>query len=149
MYTKSSSSVFLIIIAVFGSIIFCFSSTIMISNATSESPIEVYRLPSEPTDYPSNDNSTLEVLFVNVIKNSIDDYHVIGSIKNVGSETLNYVKVTAHFFDEDLNPIGITTCCYADPSDIEPQHTSAFDSFSSSDEIIGEPRYFRLSFDWD
>jgi hypothetical protein len=134
--------------SILGSIVLLFSGSLVIANATSDAAIEVYRLPSEPTDFPGNDNSTLEVLFVNVIKNSIDDYHVIGSIKNVGDETLDYVKVTAHFFDEDLKPIGITTCCYADPSDIESQHTSAFDSFSSSDEMLGEPRYFRLSFDW-
>lgn len=125
-----------------------YMTTDMIVNASTDQTNEIFQIPSEPTDFPGNNQDLVDILFVKANKDSIDNYHVLGSIKNVGTETLNSVRVTAHFFDKDLNPIGITTCCYADPSDIEPQHTSAFDSFVSADSMIGEPSYFRLSFDW-
>lgn len=114
--------------------------------ASTES--EITQIPSELTDYPGNNNETLQILFSKATISDNDSVHVIGSIKNVGQQTLQSVDVTAHFFDADNNTVGVTTCCYADPSDIEPAHTSSFDSFSSSEQMLGEPKYYRLSFDW-
>jgi len=121
----------------------------MTVNASTDQTVEIFQIPSEATDFPENNQKVLQVLFAKANKDSIDDYHIIGSIKNNGNETLNSVKVTGHFLDNDLNPIGITTCCYTDPIDIEPGHTSAIDSFASSNQMVGDPSYFRLSFDWD
>ncbi len=58
------------------------------------------------------------------------------------------VKVTAQFFDENNKTIGITTCCNASPSDMEPGHTSSFDSFASINDMVGIPKYYKMSFDW-
>ena len=115
--------------------------------ASTESA-EITQIPSEPTDYPGNNQEVLQILFSKASISDNDSVHVVGSIKNVGEQTLQSVEVTAHFFDDDNNTVGVTTCCYADPSDIEPGHTSAFDSFSSSEQMAGEPTYYRLSFDW-
>lgn len=100
------------------------------TNASSESN-EIIQIPSKPTDFPGNSQDNLEILFSKATRSSSGDVHVIGSIENTGQNTLRYVDVTAHFFDENNKTIGVTTCCYADPSDIEAGHTSSFDSFSS------------------
>ena len=72
-----------------------------------------------------------------------------GEIKNLSTDTtLQFVKVTAHLSDESGQPVAVTTCCYADPNDIEQGHTSTFDSFVQKDEISGTPTSYRLSFDW-
>ncbi|MDN5868961.1 MAG: FxLYD domain-containing protein [Candidatus Nitrosocosmicus sp.] len=118
------------------------------ANASEESDV-IIQITSEPTDFPGNNQDTLEILFTKATKNSNDAVHVIGSIKNVGQDTLRSVDVTAHFFDENNKTVGVTTCCYAEPSDMEPGHTSSFDSFSTAEQIVDEPKYFRLSFDWD
>ncbi len=127
-------------------ILFLSDTDFLMVNASSEST-DIIQIPSEATDFPENNQETLEILFSKATSSS-DSVHVIGSIKNTGPNTLKYVDVTAHFFDENNQTVGVTTCCNADPKDIEPGHTSSFDSFSSSDQMSGEPRYFRLSFDW-
>ena len=85
----------------------------------------------------------------NAKKDSIGTYHVRGEIKNVGEDELQYVQVTAHFYDTDGNPIGVTSCCYTQPDSIESGHTATFDSFADKDELSGKPSSFRLSFDWE
>lgn len=109
----------------------------------------IEQLVSRSTDFPHDDKNVLDIEFAKATKDSVDYYHVKGSIKNIGSHTLEYVKVTAHFYDKNNSPIGITTCCYAEPSDIEPGHTSSFDSFVAEGDMDGTPKYFRLSFDWN
>lgn len=116
-------------------------------HASTESA-EITQIPSEATDYTGNNNDALQILFSKATISDNDSLHVVGSVKNVGQQTLQSVKVTAHFFDADNNTVGVTTCCYADPSDIEPDHTSSFDSFSTLEEMAGDPKYYRLSFDW-
>jgi hypothetical protein len=58
---------------------------------------------------------------------------------------LQFVKVTAHLKDESGQLVAVTTCCYADPSDIDSGHTSTFDSFAQKDDISGTPTSYRLS----
>jgi hypothetical protein len=72
-----------------------------------------------------------------------------GKRKNLGEEALQYVKVTGHFYDSNNQTIGVTSCCYTDPTDIEPRHTATFDSFAQKNEISGKPESYRLSYDWD
>jgi hypothetical protein len=80
-------------------------------------------------------------------KDIISSYHVRSEVKNISDYTLESVKVTAHFYDNDGNPIGVTSC-YAQPDSIEPSHTATFDSFADKNELSGKPSSFRLSFDW-
>lgn len=128
-------------------ILFVSSANFSKTNATTELN-DIIQIPSEPTDFPGNNQDVLEILFAKATINNIDDVHVIGSIKNIGEDTLTYVDVTAHFFDENNEPIGITSCCFAEPEDIESGHTSTFDSFGNLQEMNGQPKYFRLSFEW-
>jgi len=109
---------------------------------------DLKQLLSEATDFPGDDPNAVDVHVTSAKKDSIGDYHVIGEIKNLSQDPLTYVKVTAHFYDSDNQTVGITTCCYADPTDIEPNHTSTFDSFADSKEMLGTPKSFKLSFDW-
>lgn len=118
-------------------------------NDNSNNDNGIKQLPSRSTDFPHDDQNALDIEFAKSTNDNIDNYHVKGSIKNIGPDTLTYVKVTAHFYDKNNNPIGVTTCCYADPSNIEPGHTSSFDSFVSADDMNGNPKFFRLSFDWN
>lgn len=107
------------------------------------------QIPSETTDFPGDDANAVKVDVATAKKDIIGSYHVRGEIKNLGNDTLNYVQVTAHFYDDNNQTVGLTTCCYADPSDIEPGHTSTFDSFAMKDQMSGTPKSYRLSFDWD
>jgi hypothetical protein len=106
------------------------------------------QIPSEKTDFPSDDSSPVEVNVISAKKDIIGSYHVRGEIRNVGNDTLQFVKVTAHFYDADNQPVGATSCCYADPSNIEAGHTSTFDSFAMKDTLSTAPSSYRLSFDW-
>jgi hypothetical protein len=106
------------------------------------------QIPSEKTDFPGDDSSPVEVNVISAKKDFIGSYHVRGEIRNVGNDTLQFVKVTAHFFDVGNQPVGATSCCYADPTDIEPGHTSTFDSFAMKGDLSATPSSYRLSFDW-
>ena len=106
------------------------------------------QIPSVATDFPGNDQSAIEVHVTSAKKDIIGDYHIVGEIKNLNKDTLQFVQVTGHLYDANGQPIGVTTCCYATPSDIEPGHTSTFDSFVQKDHISGKPTTFRLSYDW-
>jgi hypothetical protein len=106
------------------------------------------QVPSVATDFPGNDQSAIEVHVTSAKKDIIGDYHIVGEIKNLNKDTLQFVQVTGHLYDASGQPIGVTTCCYATPTDIEPGHTSTFDSFAQKDHISGKPTAFRLSYDW-
>jgi hypothetical protein len=106
------------------------------------------QIPSKPTDFPDNNVNIIQVYVTSAKKDIIGAYHVRGEITNNGSDPLQFVKVTAHLYDGSGQPIAVTTCCYADPHDIEPGHTSTFDSFAQEDVISGTPTSYRLSFDW-
>lgn len=107
------------------------------------------QIPSEATDYPDDEPNAVEVHVTMAKKDILGDYHVKGEIKNLGEESLQYVRVTGHFYDSENQTVGVTSCCYTDPTDIEPGHTATFDSFAQKDEMSGDPKNFRLSYDWD
>ena len=56
-------------------------------------------------------------------KDTIGDYHVKGSIRNLGETTLQFVRVTGHFLHDNNQTVGVTSCCYTKPTDIEAGHT--------------------------
>lgn len=106
------------------------------------------QIPSEPTDFPGDDPNVVRVDLATVEKDIIGDYPFRGEIKNLGDTALTSVKINVHFFDDNNQTVGTTTC-YVDPTDIEPGHTSTFDAFAMKDQMSGTPKSFRLSFDWD
>jgi hypothetical protein len=99
------------------------------------------QIPSEPTDFPDNDQNAIEVHVTSAKKDIIGAYHVRGEIKNVSNDTLQSVQITAHFFDGSGQPVAATTCCYTTLGDIDPGHTSTFDSFAQEQEISGVPHF--------
>jgi hypothetical protein len=118
------------------------------SSGSSSRGSGLTQIPSENTDFPGNDPSQVEVHVTSAKKDIIGSYHVRGDVKNLGNDTLQFVKVTVHFFDAANQPIGDTGCCYTNPDSIEPGHTSTFDSFATKDEMSLKPTSYRLSFDW-
>lgn len=82
-------------------------------------------------------------------KDTIGDYHVKGSIKNLGETTLQFVRVTGHFLNDNNQTVGVTSCCYTEPTDIEAGHMGTFDSFVGKEDLLETPTSFRLSFDWN
>ena len=105
-------------------------------------------MPSNATDFPGNDPSVVQAHVTSAKKDIIGNYHVTGQITNEGNDTINSVLVTVHFYDASGNFVADSTCCYTTPSDIDPGHTSTFDSFVMSKEINGTPVSYRLSYDW-
>lgn len=116
--------------------------------AKSSSSKGLIQLPSQSTDFPNNDQSVVQVTVATAKKDTIGDYHIKGEIKNLSNDTLQFVKVTAHFIDANNQTVEVTTCCFTYPTDIEPGHTSTIDSFAQKDELSGTPTSYRLSFDW-
>jgi hypothetical protein len=106
------------------------------------------QIPSETTDFPNDDANAVKVDVTTAKKDILGAYHVKGEIKNLSPDPLTYVMVTAHFYDANNQTVGVSTCCYANPTDIEPNHTSTFDSFAQKDDMSGTPKSYRLSFDW-
>ncbi|MCW3134902.1 MAG: FxLYD domain-containing protein [Methanophagales archaeon] len=53
-------------------------------------------------------------------------HHVVGAVKNNGSEEAEYVKVVCTYYNSDGNVIG-AEFTYTDPSDIEVNETAIFD----------------------
>jgi hypothetical protein len=119
------------------------------TSATKSSGQGLNQLPSDVTDYPNDDPNAVEVHVTTANKDSIGNYHVRGEIKNLGEEILQYVKVTAHFYNAENQTVGVTSCCYTTPTDIDPKHTATFDSFAQENEMAGDATDFRLSYEWD
>jgi hypothetical protein len=109
---------------------------------------ELTQIPSKSTDFPGNDQSVIQVHITSAKKDIIGSYHVIGEITNNGNSTIQNVMVTAHFYDANNGLIGVSTCCYTTPINIDPGHTATFDSFVQKSDYTGTPASFRLSYDW-
>lgn len=117
-------------------------------SSSSSSHRGLTQLPSNATDFPDNDPSVILVHVTTAKKDITGAYHVMGEITNKGNDTLNSVQVTVHFYDASGNLIADSTCCLTTPLNIDPGHTSTFDSFVTSDQISGKPASYRLSYDW-
>lgn len=107
------------------------------------------QLPSETTDFPGDNTNVINADVTSAKKDSIGFYHVKGVIKNLSNDTLTYVQVVGHFYDTNNQTIGVTSCCYTTPTDIDPGHTATFDSFVGEEDMAGKPTSFKLSFEWD
>jgi hypothetical protein len=118
------------------------------SGSSGSSHRGLAQLPSNATDFPDNDPSVILVHVTTAKKDITGAYHVMGEITNKGNDTLNSVQVTVHFYDASGNLIADSTCCFTTPLNIDPGHTSTFDSFVTSDQISGKPASYRLSYDW-
>jgi|SRR5687768_15094128 hypothetical protein len=114
----------------------------------SSSGGQLDQISSVPTDFPGSDPSAIKVEVTSANEASTGSYHIRGVITNLGSADLESVRVTALLYDNDNKTVGVTSCCYTDPSDVEAGRTASFDSFAQEEEVSGTPTSFRLSFDW-
>jgi hypothetical protein len=99
------------------------------------------QIPSNATDFPGDDTGVIQVHVTSANKDIIGAWHVKGEITNVGNDTIQFVRVTVHFYDSSGGLIGDSSCCYTTPDSIEPHHTVTFDSFANKDEITATPRF--------
>jgi hypothetical protein len=106
------------------------------------------QIPSKATDFPGNDQTAIQVHITSAKKDIIGSYHVIGEITNEGNSTLQNVMVTVHLYDANNGLVGVSTCCYTTPINIDPGHIATFDSFVQKSDYSGTPWSFRLSYDW-
>lgn len=106
------------------------------------------QIPSKVTDYPGNDPSVIQVHVTSAKKDVTGAWHVRDEITNTGKDTLQFVRVTVHFYDSSGELVGDSSCCYTTPNSIDPNHTATFDSFAMKDEITATPSSFKLSYDW-
>ncbi len=93
-----------------------------------------------------NSDKNSSVLLVNpstVFANG--EIHISGQLKNVGDQSLNYVKVLASFYDQSNNLLG-SEFSYADPTTINPDAVSTFDISASSSS--GSGKLYTLTVAW-
>lgn len=95
-----------------------------------------------------SDPTAVQVDVTSANRDYTGSYHIRGAVKNLGDIDLEFVRVTGFFYDKDNQTVGVTSCCYTDPSTIETGRTATFDSFAQDDEFSGTPTSFRLSLDW-
>ena len=60
--------------------------------AAKSSGKDLRQIPSEPTDFPSDDPNLVKVDVVIAKKDKIGNYHVKGEIKNLGNDGLQNVQ---------------------------------------------------------
>ena len=71
---------------------------------------------------------------------------VIGQVKNIGTDPVEFVKIGLTVHDKNGDIVG-TDSTYADPSTLEPDQKSSFSIFSSKDNFDGMASY-ELSLQW-
>lgn len=92
---------------------------------------------------PTND----VVLLSHRLKEGDGDYNdVIGQVKNIGSDTVEFVKLGLTVYDKNGDVVG-TDSIYADASTLDPNQKSSFDIFSNKDNFDGMETY-ELSLQW-
>ena len=81
------------------------------------------------------------------MKKGDGDYNdIIGQVKNIGSDTVEYVKIGLSVYDKNGDIIG-TDSSYTQATSLEPNQKSTFDIFSTKDNFDGMASY-ELSLYW-
>jgi hypothetical protein len=91
-------------------------------------------------------NDDLVLLSHRMKKGSGDYNDIIGQVKNIGSDTVEFVKIGLTIYDKNSDVIG-TDSTYADSTTLKPNQKSSFDIFSSKDNFIGMKNY-ELTLQW-
>ena len=87
------------------------------------------------------------VLLSHKLKKGEGDYNdIIGQVKNIGSDTLEFVKIGISVYDKNGDIVG-TDSTYAESSTLEPNQKSSFDILSPKDNFDGMDSY-ELSLSW-
>ena len=91
-------------------------------------------------------NDDLVLLSHRMKKGSGDYNDIIGQVKNIGSDTVEFVKIGLTVYDKNEDVVG-TDSTYAESTTLEPNQKSSFDIFSSKDNFDGMASY-ELSLKW-
>ena len=87
------------------------------------------------------------VLLSQKLKKGEGDFNnVIGQVKNIGSDTLEFIKIGLTVYDKNGDIVG-TDSTYAESSTLGPNQKSSFDIFSSKANFEGMESY-ELSLSW-
>lgn len=87
------------------------------------------------------------VLLSHRMKKGSGDYNdIIGQVKNIGTETVEFVKIGLTVYDKNGDVVG-TDSTYAEATTLEPNQKSSFDIFSTTDNFDGMASY-ELSLHW-
>lgn len=87
------------------------------------------------------------VLLSQRLKKGSGDYNdIIGQVKNIGSDTVEFVKIGLTVYDKNGDVVG-TDSTYSTATTLEPNQKSSFDIFSSKDNFDGMESY-ELSLQW-
>jgi hypothetical protein len=107
------------------------------------------QVPSNITDFPSPEAASItQLTFLKTSQDNFGVYHVKGEIKNTGNDTLSFVKVKSHFYDNNMNIVAIESG-YTDPISIGPGKTGDFDIILFKDTYgLTPPTFFKLSYEW-
>jgi hypothetical protein len=107
------------------------------------------QVPSNITDFPSPEAASItQLTFLKTSQDIFGVYHINGEIKNTGNNTLSFVKVKSHFYDNNMNIVAIESG-YTDPISIGPGKTGDFDIILFKDNYgLTPPTFFKLSYEW-
>jgi hypothetical protein len=124
-------------------------SSIQIQGGTENSEITTF-VP-ESVSALSGDTKTIPpedlILLSHKLKKGDGDYNdIIGEVKNMGTGTLEFIKIGVSVYDKNGALVG-TDSAYAESSTLEPNQKSTFDIFSSKDNFEGMDSY-ELSLSW-
>jgi hypothetical protein len=87
------------------------------------------------------------VLLSHRMKKGSGDYNdIIGQVKNIGSDTVEFVKIGLTVYDNNGDVVG-TDSTYADSATLKPNQKSSFDIISTKDNFSGMKNY-ELSLQW-
>ncbi len=87
------------------------------------------------------------VLLSQRLKKGSGNYNnIVGQVKNIGSTTVDFVKIGLTVYDRNGDVVG-TDSIYADATTLKPNQKSSFDIISSKDNFNGMKNY-ELSLQW-
>lgn len=87
------------------------------------------------------------VLLSHRLKKGSGDYNdIIGQVKNIGSDTVEFIKIGLTVYDKNGDVVG-TDSTYADATTLESSQKSSFDIISTKDNFDGMESY-ELSLHW-
>jgi len=95
---------------------------------------------------PENGNASIVLLSQRLKQGSGGYNDIIGQVKNIVSDTVEFVKIGLTVYDENGDVIG-TDFTYSSPDTLKPSQKASFDLLSEKDNFKGMKNY-ELSLQW-
>ena len=74
---------------------------------------------------------------------SIGDYHIVGEVQNIGSSTVDYVQITATYYDSN-NKVVDTQFTFTSVSYMQPNAKSPFDIIETTPTLVPQISTYKL-----